>query len=189
MELKKEMSRRTVTLVLGGARSGKSRYAQELASAFERVVYIATAQRVDAEMRAKIARHQSERPSAWKTVEVSTELGRTLRNESAQADLLLVDCLTCYVANIMGRKKYAGRKKILDYIDPLCEAVRDAKASVVLVSNEVGCGVVPAYQSGRVYRDLLGELNQQIAKLADRVIFMVAGLPLSVKDCSQSLGR
>src|SRR5579863_1162485 len=98
---------KTVTLVLGGARSGKSRYAQELASAFERVIYIATAHRVDAEMRAKIARHRRERPSAWKTVEVSTELDRALRDEGAQADLLLVDCLTCYVANIMGRKKVA----------------------------------------------------------------------------------
>jgi adenosylcobinamide kinase/adenosylcobinamide-phosphate guanylyltransferase len=183
------MSGKTVTLVLGGARSGKSRYAQGLASAFERVVYIATARRVDAEMRAKIARHRRERPSTWKTVEVYTELDRTLRDEGPQADLLLVDCLTCYVANVMGRKKASGRSKARNHIHLLCEAVREAEASVVLVSNEVGCGVVPAYQSGRDYRDLLGELNQQIAKVADRVILMVAGLPLSVKDCSKGLGR
>ena len=172
---------KTVTLVLGGARSGKSRYAQELASTFQRVVYIATARRVDAEMRAKIAHHRRERPSTWKTIEVSTGLDRALREEGSQADVLLVDCLTLYMANIMGRKS-GGRSKVRDLIQLLCEAVRDVNASVVIVSNEVGCGVVPPYRSGRDYRDFLGELNQQIAKVADRVILMVAGLPLTVKD-------
>jgi adenosylcobinamide kinase / adenosylcobinamide-phosphate guanylyltransferase len=176
---------KTVTLVLGGARSGKSCYAQELASAFQRVVYFATARRDDAEMRSKIARHRRERPSTWKTIEVSTGLDRALREESPQADLLLVDCLTLYMAHIMGRKKSVGRSKVRDHIQLLCGAVREAEASVVLVSNEVGCGVVPPYRSGRDFRDLLGELNQQMAKVADRVILMVAGLPLTVKDCPQ----
>ena len=175
----------TVTLVLGGARSGKSRYAQELASAFQRVVYIATARRDDAEMRAKIAHHRRERPSSWKTVEVSTDLDRALREEGPQADLLLIDCLTLYMANIMGRKS-GGRSQVRSHIQLLCEAVREAEASVVIVSNEVGSGVVPPYRSGREYRDLLGELNQQIAKVADRVILMVAGLPLTVKDRSMA---
>ncbi len=179
------MSRRkkTVTLVLGGARSGKSRYAQELASAFARVVYIATASRDDAEMRAKIARHRRERPSTWKTIEISTGLDRTLREEAPQADLLLIDCLTLYMANLMGRKS-GGRSKVRDHIQRLSEAVSEAQASVVIVSNEVRCGVVPPYRSGRDYRDFLGELNQQIAKVADRVILMVAGLPLTVKNRS-----
>lgn len=174
---------KTVTLVLGGARSGKSRYAQELASTFHRVVYLAAARRDDAEMRAKIAQHRRERPPTWRTIEVSSGLDRALRDEGPRADLLLVDCLTLYVANIMGRKSGAHRK-VRDHIEHLCEAVREAKASVVIVSNEVGCGVVPGYRSGREYRDLLGELNQQIAKMADRVILMVAGLPLTVKDRS-----
>lgn len=176
--------RKTVTLVLGGARSGKSRYAQELASAFERVVYIATAQRDDAEMRAKIAHHRRDRPSTWKTREVPTDLDGAVREEGAQADVLLIDCLTLYIANIMGRKS-AGPSKVRDYIRLLCKAVREVEASVVMVSNEVGCGVVPPYRSGRDYRDFLGELNQQIAKVADRVVLMVAGLPLTVKDCSK----
>ena len=175
---------KTVTLVLGGARSGKSRYAQELASAFERVVYIATASRDDAEMRARIAHHRRERPSVWKTIEVSTGLDRALRESSPQADLLLIDCLTLYTANIMGRKS-GGRSKVRGHIQLLCEAVRDVESSVIIVSNEVGCGVVPPYRSGRNYRDLLGELNQQIAKVADRVILMVAGLPLTVKGRSR----
>ncbi len=176
--------RKTVTLVLGGARSGKSRYAQEIASAFQRVVYIATARRDDAEMRAKIAQHRRDRPSSWKTIEASQSLDRVLREQSPSADLLLIDCLTFYTANIMGRK-IGGRSKVQDHIQLLCEAVREVKASVVIVSNEVGCGVVPPYRSGRDYRDLLGELNQQITKVADRVILMVAGLPLIVKDCSK----
>ena len=182
--MKKATFRKTVTLVLGGARSGKSRYAQELASAFERVVYIATAQRDDAEMRAKIAHHRRERPSTWRTIEVSTDLDCAVREEGAQAELLLIDCLTLYMANLMGRKG-GGRSKVRDHIQLLCEAVHEADASVVMVSNEVGCGVVPPYRSGRDYRDFLGELNQQIAKIADRVILMVAGLPLTVKDCSK----
>jgi len=179
---------KTVTLVLGGARSGKSRYAQELAGKFQRVVYIATACRDDAEMRAKIAHHRRQRPSSWKTIEVSTGLDRALREHGPRADLLLVDCLTFYLANIMGRKSGAHRQ-VRGHIQVLCEAVREAEASLVIVSNEVGSGIVPPFRSGREYRDLLGELNQQIAKLADRVILLVAGLPLTIKDRSMGVGR
>lgn len=170
-----------VTLVLGGARSGKSRYAQELASAFERVVYIATARRDDAEMRAKIARHRLQRPPSWKTIEVSTALDRALREEGQAADLLLVDCLTFYMANLMGGKR-GDRGDVQSHIQRLAEAIGGAKASIIMVSNEVGSGIVPPYRSGRHYRDLLGELNQEIAKVADRVILMVAGLPITIKD-------
>ena len=172
---------KTVTLVLGGARSGKSHYAQELASAFQRVVFVATARRSDAEMRAKIARHRRERPASWKTIEVSTDLERAVVEESPAADLLLIDCLSFYMANLMGRKKGAQRQ-VRNQIERFCEALRGAECSVVIVSNETGCGVVPSYRSGREYRDLLGELNQQVAKVADKVVFMVAGLPLTVKD-------
>ena len=102
--------RKTVTLVLGGARSGKSRYAQELASRFKRVVYVATAKGSDAEMRARIARHRRERPSTWKTVEVDTDLDCALREHGSAGDLLLVDCLTVYMANIMGRRRDRRRR-------------------------------------------------------------------------------
>lgn len=175
--------KKTVTLLLGGARSGKSRYAQELAASFQRVVYIATARPSDSEMRARIAQHRRERPSAWKTVEVAKDLDRVLREESAGADLLLVDCLTIYMASIMGRTR-GGGTRVRSHIHALCEAIQESEASVILVSNEVGCGVVPPYRSGRDYRDSLGELNQQIAKVADNVVLMVAGLPLSVKGRS-----
>jgi adenosylcobinamide kinase / adenosylcobinamide-phosphate guanylyltransferase len=171
---------KTVTLVLGGARSGKSRYAQSLASTFERVIFVATARRSDQEMRAKIARHRRERPSTWKTLEVSTGLDRVLREQCGDADLLLIDCLTLYLDNVMGSRR-GERHELNSHLQKVCEAVRDAEASVVIVSNEVGSGVVPAYRSGREYRDLLGEFNQQLAQVADRVILMVAGLPLTVK--------
>jgi len=177
-----------VTLVLGGARSGKSHYAQELASAFQRVIFIATARRSDAEMRAKIARHRRDRPASWKTLEVATGLARVLRKQCRDADVLLIDCLAIYVANIMGRQR-GERSQFGTHIKDLCAAVRETKASVVIVSNEVGSGVVPPYRSGREYRDLLGEINQQIAQIADRVVLMVAGLPLNVKNGSGNRKR
>ena len=176
--------RKTVTLVLGGARSGKSRYAQDLASAFERVVFIATARPTDPEMRARIARHRRERPSSWKTLEVATGLDHALRNLCQGADLLLIDCLTVYVANVMGRK-HGERQDLRHHLQGLCDAVRSSASSVVIVSNEVGSGVVPSYRSGREYRDLLGEFNRQLAQAADRVVLMIAGLPLTIKDRSQ----
>jgi adenosylcobinamide kinase/adenosylcobinamide-phosphate guanylyltransferase len=141
-------SPKTVTLVLGGARSGKSRYAQELASAFERVVYIATARRGDAEMRAKIAQHRRDRPVSWITVEASAGLDRVLREQGSSDYLLLIDCMTLYMANIMGRKSSA-RRQVESHVERLCAAVREDQASVVIVSNEVGSGVVPSYRSGR----------------------------------------
>jgi len=175
--------RKAVTLVLGGARSGKSRYAQALASAFERVIFIATARRQDADMRARIARHRRERPASWRTIEISTGLDHALREHGQSGDLLLIDCLSLYLDSVMGRKRGEGaRRQVRSHIQNLCEAIREVEASVVVVSNEVGCGIVPPYRSGREYRDLLGEFNQQIAQVADRVILMVAGLPLVVKD-------
>jgi len=167
--------------VLGGAQSGKSHYAQELASEFERVTFIATGRPTDAEMREKIARHRRRRPTAWKTVEATRELHEAIRSESQEAEAILVDCLTIYVANIIG-----GRKKSkIDagkYMDAVCDAIRASRACVVVVSNEVGSGVVPAYRSGRIYRDFLGQMNQKIAQMADTVVLMIAGLPMTVKD-------
>ena len=176
-------SGKTVTLLLGGARSGKSRYAQVIASAYSRVTFIATAQRSDGEMRARIARHQQERPAAWKTVEVTTELDQAILEQSAQADLLLVDCLTLYVSNLMGHGEGA-HSEIQPCFDRLSESLKRAACSVVLVSNEVGSGIVPMHPVAREYRDLLGSLNQKVAVIADRVVLMVAGLPLVVKDAA-----
>ncbi|HTV56522.1 MAG TPA: bifunctional adenosylcobinamide kinase/adenosylcobinamide-phosphate guanylyltransferase [Terriglobia bacterium] len=172
-------STRTVTLVLGGARSGKSRYAQRLASTYRKVVFVATAQPGDSEMRRKIAAHRRQRPASWKTVEAPNNLDRIIREESPGADVLVIDCLTLYLAHLMGDD--GGRRAVRLRIRQVCKAIQTSRASIILVSNEVGSGIVPAFRSGRDYRDLLGELNQKIAGLADRVVLMVAGLPINCK--------
>ena len=172
--------RRTITLVLGGARSGKSRWAQELAVRFPRVLFIATARALDTEMRRKIARHRRDRPATWKTIEAPEHLPETIHAESRNADLLLIDCFTLYVSNVMrlGRKAEPSNHK---HIRELCDAIRSSSASIIAVSNEVGSGIVPAFRSGRVFRDLLGQLNQEVAEIADNVVLMVAGLPVPIK--------
>jgi adenosylcobinamide kinase/adenosylcobinamide-phosphate guanylyltransferase len=176
----KMRDRKSVTLVLGGVRSGKSRWAQELAAKSERVAYVATAQARDAEMRAKIRRHQEDRPAHWQTIEEPLELARVLMDNAEKFDLLLVDCLTVFVSNLMEAAE-TDEASMERRIDAFLEALRSAPTAVILVSNEVGSGVVPPYPAGRVYRDALGELNQRVAAIADNVVLMVAGLPLALK--------
>jgi adenosylcobinamide kinase/adenosylcobinamide-phosphate guanylyltransferase len=175
-----ERDRKTVTLVLGGVRSGKSRWAQEFASKFDRVAYVATAQARDAEMREKIRRHREDRPKHWQTLEEPLELARILMDSAVEFDILLVDCLTVYVANLLEAAE-ANSESLGHRIESFVETLRKAPVSFVLVSNEVGSGVVPPYPAGRKYRDALGELNQRVAAIADNVVLMVAGLPLALK--------
>lgn len=176
-----ETREKNVTLVLGGAQSGKSHYAQQLASHFERVTFIATGRPTDAEMRKKIARHRRERPKAWRTIEAPLDLHETIRCESRKADVVLIDCLTLYVANVMGVGKRSSRNPEA-CIELVCGAIQASRASVVAVSNEVGSGIVPPYRSGRVYRDFLGRMNRELAQIADRVVLMIAGVPVTVRD-------
>jgi adenosylcobinamide kinase / adenosylcobinamide-phosphate guanylyltransferase len=175
-----ERPKKQITLVLGGAQSGKSYYAQQLASVFEHVTFIATARRSDAEMRKKIARHRRERPVSWKTLEAPVHLDKAIRLQSQKADVLLIDCLTVYADNVAGTAKKRSHAK--DCLEDICDAIRASEASVIAVSNEVGSGIVPEYRSGRIYRDLLGQMNQKIAQIADRVVLMVAGVPVTIKD-------
>ena len=171
---------KSITLVLGGARSGKSRYAQELASAWERVTFIATAQPCDDEMRARIERHRQERPATWSTVEVQVDLDSAIAHHSSLCEILLIDCLSLYTANLMTAER-DDEAKIYERVDRLCRALKSAQSSVILVSNEVGSGVHPSHPSGRLFRDLLGRINQQVAQHADHVLLMVAGIPLPIK--------
>jgi adenosylcobinamide kinase/adenosylcobinamide-phosphate guanylyltransferase len=141
---------------------------------------VATAQPVDEEMRRKIERHKADRPAEWVTIEEPLLLDKVLQSRAPQFRLLLVDCLTLYTSNLMTAEKN-DPEAALQRADRLCAVLRSIESSVVLVSNEVGSSVVPAYASGRMFRDLLGEINQRVATVADNVVLMVAGLPLSLK--------
>lgn len=181
-----ESHRNSVTLVLGGVRSGKSRFALQLAARARDVVFVATAQASDAEMRAKIERHQRERPAHWRTVEEPLDLAGVISGCSAACELMVIDCLTLFAANLM--EAYGEEVAALDdRITQLCRAIQLAECALVLVSNEVGSGIVPAYPAGRRFRDVLGEINQRIAAQADRVVLMVAGLPLAMKGAIEEM--
>jgi adenosylcobinamide kinase / adenosylcobinamide-phosphate guanylyltransferase len=175
-----ETRQSSVTLVLGGVRSGKSRYAQQLAAQSRRVVFVATAQITDDEMRAKIQLHKEDRPAEWLTVEEPLELPKALAQNDLECDTIVVDCLTIFAANLLETED-ENNSAIERRVQALCEALQAVQCSVVLVSNEVGSGVVPPYPLGRRYRDLLGEINQRVARIADDVVLMVAGLPLALK--------
>ena len=172
----------SIVLVLGGVRSGKSRYAQQLAERSSRVAFIATAERRDdEEMRRKIDRHRAERPAHWITVEEPLELGRAVQSMEHVCDAILIDCLTLFSSNLL---EACGDDAVSlqAHIDDLCEALTASPCEVILVSNEVGSGVVPAYALGRRFRDLVGEMNQRVAAVADTVLLMIAGLPLPLKS-------
>jgi adenosylcobinamide kinase / adenosylcobinamide-phosphate guanylyltransferase len=164
----------SVTLVLGGARSGKSRYAESLAQGEKH--YIATAQAFDDEMRERIATHQKQRGEGWTTHEELFGLPRKLNDIDSDGRFILVDCLTLWLSNfVIAERDWKGPATAL------CGVLQRMQADVVLVSNEVGMGIVPDTPLGRVFRDAQGSLNQQVAKVADRVVFVAAGLPLVLK--------
>jgi adenosylcobinamide kinase / adenosylcobinamide-phosphate guanylyltransferase len=164
-----------LTFVIGGARSGKSRYAESLiASLPSPWTYVATAEALDAEMSERIGAHRARRGSQWRTVEVPRDLAGALK--AGEATPVLIDCLTLWLSNLM----LAGAD-IEAETARLEQALAAATAPVRLVANEVGSGIVPEHALGRKFRDLQGVLNQRIAALADRVVLVVAGLPLVLK--------
>lgn len=164
-----------LTLVLGGARSGKSRYAESLVSAMSPPwTYVATAEASDAEMAERIAVHQARRGSEWRTIEAPSDLAGAL--VSAQAGPVLIDCLTLWLSNRM-----LADANIDGEIGELERVLARRSGAVVIVTNEVGSGIVPDNALARRFRDLQGSLNQRIAAGADCVVLMVAGLPLPVK--------
>jgi len=171
-----------IELVLGGARSGKSRHASERAAASGLpVIYVATAQGLDAEMSARIAQHKQERPAGWKTVEAPLDLPRALIALVRPGRCVLVDCLTLWLTNVM---LAAGQDaaRLQAEIDALLGALGRVQGRVILVSNEVGMGLVPDTPLGRAFRDEQGRLNQKVAALSRRVVFIAAGLPLLLKE-------
>ena len=174
-------SRRPVVrlLILGGARSGKSRLAQAIAARrWSRPVYLATAEILDDEMADRVRMHRRTRARRWRCVEEPLEIAKIIRRGIPGTDGILVDCLTIWLSNVLlkeGRGAFARRR------DELVKALRQARQDVILVANEVGMGVVPDNELGRTFRDLAGWLNQAVAKEADTVVFVAAGLPLVLK--------
>ena len=167
-----------VYLVTGGARSGKSAYAENLACRLcpdgSRRCYIATAEAFDDEMKARIADHRKRREGRFFTVEAPIELGRAISESQEKSGVILVDCLTVWMGNLL----HYGR---LDQKDGLLKALENATCDIILVTNETGMGIVPANSLSRSFRDEAGYLNQAVARIADNVILMVCGLPMSVK--------
>jgi adenosylcobinamide kinase/adenosylcobinamide-phosphate guanylyltransferase len=173
-----------LTLILGGARSGKSKLAQRLVTPAGRVIYIATAAASDdPEMAARIERHRANRPSSWRTIEEPTALAITVERASKEADAVLVDCLTVWLSNL----SWEHRDSPLEELETLARSEIQLVAAaahhchVVLVSNELGSGTVPEVVVTRVFRDAHGILNQAAAEAADEVILAVAGLPWYLK--------
>jgi adenosylcobinamide kinase/adenosylcobinamide-phosphate guanylyltransferase len=166
-----------LTLILGGARSGKSRHAEALVTALPPPWhYVATAQAYDEEMRERIALHRERRGEGWQTHEAPIEVPECLAKLGVAAAPILVDCLTLWLTNIM-----LGERDVTAAARALEAALGEARAPVVLVSNEVGLGIVPDNALARRFRDEAGRLHQRLAARADRVLFMVAGLPMVVK--------
>jgi adenosylcobinamide kinase/adenosylcobinamide-phosphate guanylyltransferase len=176
-----------LTLILGGARSGKSSYAQNLAGELgARVLFVATALAFDEEMTVRIAAHQAGRPAGWRTLEAPSEVGKAIRAGDGQEQVLLLDCVTLLANNVIlalpdAEDSIAAQEALDAEMDALLAAYAGSSSEWIIVSNEVGLGLVPATPLGRVYRDVLGRANQKLAQAADRVIFMVAGLPMIVK--------
>jgi adenosylcobinamide kinase/adenosylcobinamide-phosphate guanylyltransferase len=178
-----------LTFIIGGARSGKSDYAARAAEEAQgQVLFIATAQPLDEEMRSRIAAHRLRRPESWRTLELPSDVGGHLLEHPQDADVVVLDCMTLLISNRLldvapdadHPDEEAARAILEQEIGLLLKAIDVSRSRWLVVSNEVGQGVVPAYPLGRLFRDLLGWANKQLAARADEVIWMVAGIPVPI---------
>jgi adenosylcobinamide kinase / adenosylcobinamide-phosphate guanylyltransferase len=179
----KRKSKKKIIFITGGARSGKSTYAQQLAADMsEKVLFVATSEARDSEMKKRIANHRRQRPKSWQTLECPLEIAAGI-GAVKDRDLILIDCITLLVSNIMGssRNMAAAEKKAVQELEALIKLMQKSEYDFVIVSNEVGLGIVPENVMARQYRDLLGKANQMLAASATEVYFMAAGIPLKLK--------
>ena len=176
-----------VVLILGGARSGKSSHAQGLAEATGKsVTFLATAQALDEEMSTRIRKHRAERPAGWETLEAPCDLAAHV--PQIKTDVVVLDCVTLLISNLLMQfvkddlvEEAPFMLAVKKEMEDLLSAIHEQNQEWFIVSNELGLGLVPPYQMGRVYRDALGWSNQRLAREADTVLFMVAGIPMVVK--------
>ena len=178
-------------LVLGGARSGKSQFAQDLAQRMaDRVLFVATAEPLDEEMTRRIVDHQRGRPQHWRTLEVPVKVGAKIAENLSDAELVVVDCITLLVSNLLtkGYTEFedidfvAAEKQVMAEVEDIITCMGKASAGFIIVSNEVGLGLVPGTPLERAYRDVLGRANQLLAEGVDEVYLLVAGIPVEIKS-------
>ena len=179
------------TLIIGGARSGKSNFAHELAMKMPQpVLFVATAEAGDEEMRLRIERHKKARPDTWRTLEATTLVGDRICQEIGALPTVIVDCITLLVSNILNKhldidgepaKPGLIEEEVMAEIGLLVDCISQVNAGFIVVTNEVGQGLVSTSSTARLYRDVLGKVNQILAKEADDVYMMVSGLPIKIK--------
>ena len=168
-----------LTLVLGGARSGKSNFAMERAKKANSVLYIATYRRTgDKEMEGRIKNHKKIRPKNWKVVEEPIDLSKAIKRKAKNFQVILIDCITLWISNLILKEKTA--QEILEEVQRLMTMIKRTNSKFILVSNEVGLGVVPDTKLGREFRDIAGMVNQIITQNAHQMYFMVAGIPMKI---------
>jgi adenosylcobinamide kinase/adenosylcobinamide-phosphate guanylyltransferase len=180
----------TTILILGGARSGKSRLAVEMAQKRGGdVLFVATAEARDKEMKQRIAAHRQLRPAGWQTLEATLHIGRGIKQNIGPARTVIIDCITLLVNNVF--EQYGAKADVLKLekaveaeIKDLLDCIASSDAIFIIVSNEVGLGIIPADRVSRLYRDSLGRANQMLAREADEVYLLVAGLPVTIKKSS-----
>jgi adenosylcobinamide kinase/adenosylcobinamide-phosphate guanylyltransferase len=175
------------TLIIGGARSGKSRLALEMArAAAGEVLFVATAEAGDDEMARRIETHKRSRPAHWRTLEVTTGIGERISADIGRSGTVVIDCVTLLVNNVFEQYKNTGEaateKAVEAEINGLVKCIEQSGADFIIVTNEVGLGIIPDDRVSRLYRDLLGRANQALAARADEVLFMVAGIPVKIKE-------
>ena len=210
MKTRRNIMSKSFILILGGARSGKSRFALQMAERLGgEVLFVATGQPLDEEMASRIEEHKRFRPKSWRTLEISVNVGQSLEREMGDAEVVLLDCLTLLVSNVIlspslplslraersnllapransvkNLEKIGfseAEKQVMAEVKELIECIDRHEGIFIVVSNEVGLGLVPENKLGRVYRDLLGRANQLLAQRADEVYFMAAGIPAKIK--------
>jgi adenosylcobinamide kinase / adenosylcobinamide-phosphate guanylyltransferase len=169
----------TVTLVTGGSRSGKSSHALKLAEPFEKKGFIATAEALDGEMKERIENHQRERAEAFTTLEEPLQVARMIRDKGGDFDVLILDCLTVWLGNLQYHLDKEVEQEGL--IREFLESLQSPPCHIILVTNEVGMGIVPESELSRKFRDAAGKLNQQVASIADQVVLVVSGIPVIIK--------
>ncbi|MCG6881273.1 MAG: bifunctional adenosylcobinamide kinase/adenosylcobinamide-phosphate guanylyltransferase [Deltaproteobacteria bacterium] len=173
-------AKKEIVLVLGGARSGKSSWALEyIEKSYHSYIFLATAEVMDEEMADRVDLHRKARGPKWQLREEPLEIADVVKSNAGSAEAMLIDCMTIWLSNVLLKK---GAEKVPVYQNALLEALVQSNQSVVIVSNEVGSGIVPEHPLGRQYRDMAGSLNQKLAAVADQVLLIVAGLPIFLKQ-------